>query len=76
MPTAIVPVELLVYTHPCPQEEKIRQIMESVRDGCIEYLPPIECKKIGNRYYIKDGTHRALALQRLGYKEILINYEE
>ncbi|MEM5792759.1 MAG: ParB N-terminal domain-containing protein [Candidatus Aenigmatarchaeota archaeon] len=75
MPMVLVPIERITHTHPSIQEDKVRRIMKSIDDGCIDYLPPIECELRNGRYYIKDGSHRFEALKRLGYTEVWVYYE-
>jgi ParB-like chromosome segregation protein Spo0J len=42
----------------------------------LDYIEPIYCLKKEKKYYILDGTHRTFAIKELGFKEILVEYDD
>jgi hypothetical protein len=77
MAIKFVSIENVIQTHDFPRREHIENIKQTIiTDGSLDYIEPIYCLKKQNQYYILDGTHRSYAIKELGFKEILIEYDD
>jgi hypothetical protein len=68
-----VNIDKIVNTNPYLDRKKIESIKRTLRkDGCLEYIHPLECNKKKGIYFITDGRHRFYAIKESGYDEVWV----